>query len=84
MEEENPKVLVYTRSLGEQELTVFCNLGDTKAQLAAKPGWENCGVVLGNYEKKALCAGGDTLTLEPYEFLVLDTGRTHNCLFGIQ
>lgn len=84
LEEENPKVLVYTRSLGEQELTVFCNLGDTKAQLAAKPGWENCGVVLGNYEKKALCAGGDTLTLEPYEFLVLDTGRTHNCLFGIQ
>ena len=78
LEEENPKVLAYTRSLGEQELTVFCNLGDKSAQLAAKPGWESSSVVLGNYEKEASCAGNGTLTLEPYEFLVLDTGRTHS------
>lgn len=78
LEEENPRVLVYTRSLGDQELTVFCNLGDTKEQLMAKPGWESSRVVLGNYEKEALCVSDGTLTLEPYEFLVLDTERTHS------
>lgn len=75
LEEENPKVLAYRRSLGDRELTVFCNLGDTETEIPMKPEWEGCRKLLGNYEKEFSCAKEETLTLEPYEFLTLETGQ---------
>ena len=77
LEEENPKVLAYRRSLGDRELTVFCNLGDTETEIPMKPEWEGCRKLFGNYEKEFSCAKAGTLTLEPYEFLVLETGQAH-------
>ena len=77
LEEENPKVLAYRRSLGDRELTVFCNLGDTETEIPMKPEWEGCRKLLGNYEKEFSCAKEETLILEPYEFLVLETGQAH-------
>ena len=69
-------VLAYRRTLGEQSITVFCNLDGKEQKMhadGARPGREltnGCQVLLGNYHRDLTLEGPDYI-MKPYEIIVL-------------
>ena len=73
-------VLAYRRTLGEQSITVFCNLDGKEQKIhadGARPGSEltnGCQVLLGNYHRDLTLEGPDYI-MKPYEIIVLGKGK---------
>ena len=63
---ENDDVLAYRRTLGEQELTVCCNLRAHDSQMQAEESWNTREGLLENYVDRPLVKDGK-LNLRPYE-----------------
>lgn len=74
IEESNPHVLAYYRSLGEQKWFVWNNLKDGYKNLHLPRECENYRIVLGNYESADINQEKGEITLRPYETLVLAAG----------
>ncbi len=73
-------VLAYRRTLGEQSITVFCNLDGKEQKIhadGARFGSEltnGCQVLLGNYHRDLTLEGPDYI-MKPYELIVLGKGE---------
>lgn len=73
-------VLAYQRTLGEQSITVFCNLDGKEQKMhtdGARFGSEltnGCQVLLGNYHRDLTLEGPDYI-MKPYEIIVLGKGK---------
>ena len=65
---ENPNVFAYRRSLGEEELLVFCNLGEEEIEIDGIK-TEDYERIIGNYQGIAVQENGFMLRL--YETVVL-------------
>ncbi|WP_407923572.1 glycoside hydrolase family 13 protein [Alteribacter lacisalsi] len=65
---ESEDVFVYTRTLGERRLVVFSNFTDSEVEVDADTA--DAQVVLNNYQEAPQLGG--TITLRPYETLVID------------
>lgn len=73
LETETDTVLAYQRTLGAQQMLVFCNL-DGKKQSIKIPGEKSSlSILLENYEGRKMPLE-ETYTMEPYELLVLENG----------
>ena len=64
---DDPDLLAYRRWDETGELLVLCNLTAHDAPVALPQGWQNAGVLLGNYPD-----GAPGASLRPYEALVLE------------
>lgn len=67
---EEDKVLIYQRSLGEQQLIVFCNLDKKKQEVKINKEWSSYQILLENYRGRELPLEG-LYTMEPYEIMVI-------------
>lgn len=73
LETETDTVLAYQRTLGAQQMLVFCNLDGKKQGIkipGRQSGWR---ILLENYEGRKMPLE-EAYTMEPYEFLVLENG----------
>ena len=70
LETEEDKVLIYQRSLGEQQLIVFCNLDKKKQAVKINKEWSSYQILLENYQGRELPLEG-LYTMEPYEIMVI-------------
>jgi len=70
LEQDNPNVLAYKRTYGNEELVVLNNLVSVEAEILAEPVWEGCKKILGNYEESNINTG--SIMLKPYETIVLE------------
>lgn len=70
LETESDRVLAYRRTLGEQELIVFCNLDGEKQRIHINSQWNGYEILLENYENRTTVQPGE-LMMEPYELLVI-------------
>lgn len=70
LETEEDKVLIYQRSLGEQQLIVFCNLDKKKQEVKINKEWSSYQILLENYQGRELPLEG-LYTMEPYEIMVI-------------
>ncbi len=70
LETEEDKVLIYQRSLGEQQLIVFCNLDKKKQEVKINKEWSSYQILLENYQGRELPLEG-LYTMEPYELMVI-------------
>ncbi len=70
LETETDMVLAYQRTLGEQQIVVFCNLDGKKQSIKADRNWRDYKVLLENWDRE-MNLEEETYTMEPYEFLVL-------------
>ncbi len=70
LETEEDKVLIYQRSLGEQQLIVFCNLDKKKQEVKINKEWSSYQILLENYRGRELPLEG-LYTMEPYEIMVI-------------
>ncbi len=74
LEQDNPNVLAYKRTYGNEELVVLNNLVSVEAEILAEPTWKGCKKILGNYEESNINTG--SIILKPYETIVLEK-RSH-------
>lgn len=72
---ENADVLSYVRSLEEEQLLVICNLRGKESCIELAQKWLSGRKILGNYDKK-FENDKETLTLQPYEIIVLESKTT--------
>ena len=70
LETEEDKVLIYQRSLGEQQLIVLCNLDKKKQEVKINKEWSSYQILLENYQGRELPLEG-LYTMEPYEIMVI-------------
>ena len=70
LETEEDKVLIYQRSLGEQQLIVLCNLDKKKQEVKINKEWSSYQILLENYQGRELPLEG-LYTMEPYELMVI-------------
>lgn len=63
--------MVYERTLGEDNITVLCNLSGKKLDIRADSGWSRQRVLLQNDEGREICFENERYAMEPYEFTVL-------------
>ena len=70
LETEEDKVLIYQRSLGEQQLIVLCNLDKKKQEVKINKEWSSYKILLENYQGRELPLEG-LYTMEPYELMVI-------------
>lgn len=64
-------VIAYQRTLGEQHITVLCNLDGNKQDLTLTGNWLSDPVILENYEERPSIQQGGVYVMEPYECMVL-------------
>lgn len=72
---ENADVISYVRSLEEEQLLVICNLRGKESRIELAQKWLSGRKILGNYDKK-FESDRETLTLQPYEIIVLESKTT--------
>lgn len=70
LETEEDKVLIYQRSLEEQQLIVLCNLDKKKQEVKINKEWSSYQILLENYQGRELPLEG-LYTMEPYEIMVI-------------
>ncbi len=70
LETEEDKVLIYQRSLGEQQVIVLCNLDKKKQEVKINKEWSSYQILLENYQGRELPLEG-LYTMEPYEIMVI-------------
>lgn len=70
LETETDMVLAYQRTLGEQQIVVFCNLDRKKQSIKADRNWRDYKVLLENWDQE-MNLEEESYAMEPYEFLVL-------------
>lgn len=70
LETETDMVLAYQRTLGEQQIVVFCNLDGKKQSIKADRKWRDYKVLLENWDRE-MNLEEESYAMEPYEFLVL-------------
>ncbi len=70
LETETDMVLAYQRTLGEQQIVVFCNLDRKKQSIKADRNWRDYKVLLENWDRE-MNLEEESYAMEPYEFLVL-------------
>lgn len=70
LETEEDKVLIYQRSLGEQQLIVLYNLDKKKQEVKINKEWSSYQILLENYQGRELPLEG-LYTMEPYEIMVI-------------
>ena len=70
LETEEDKVLIYQRSLGEQQLIVLCNLDKKKQEVKINKESSSYQILLENYQGRELPLEG-LYTMEPYELMVI-------------
>ena len=63
-------VFAYKRRLEEQEIMVFCNLGEKEQKVKLDTKFDGSRVFLGNYKEQKI-ENTEYYTMRPYEFLVL-------------
>lgn len=63
--------LAYERTLGEDNITVLCNLSGKKLDIRADSGWSRQRVLLQNDEGREISIENERYAMEPYEFTVL-------------
>jgi len=71
MEEDNPHILAYQRSLGGERWFVWNNLTGDQETVRLPRGCEHHRIILGNYESADINQEKCEITLRPYEALVL-------------
>lgn len=71
VEKENSDVLAYIRSLSTRQILVCCNLRGRESQMNLTQEWLAGRKILGNYKEDHGNESG-RLTLQPYEFIVLE------------
>ena len=71
MEEDNPHILAYQRSLGGERWFVWNNLTGNQETVRLPRGCEHHRIILGNYESADINQEKCEITLRPYEALVL-------------
>ncbi len=62
--------LAYERTLGEDNITVLCNLSGKKLDIRADSGWSRQRVLLQNDEGREISFENERYAMEPYEFTV--------------
>ena len=63
-------VFAYRRKLEEQEIVVFCNLGEKEQKIKLDTEFHDFRVLLENYKAQKV-ENTEYYTMKPYEFLVL-------------
>ena len=71
LDTQNDMVMAYVRSLGKQQIVVFCNMSEEKQQICIPKGWENSRIFLENYADSDISLT-EEYTMKPYELLVLE------------
>ncbi|MDO4278502.1 MAG: alpha,alpha-phosphotrehalase [Lachnoclostridium edouardi] len=72
LENENKNVLAYKRTWADKALVVCCNLRETESRMDMDCRWKDYKKVIGNYNNELPCVQDNKITLQPYEFLVLE------------
>ena len=72
LENENKNVLAYKRTWADKALVVCCNLRETESRMDMDCRWKDYKKVIGNYNNELPCIQDNKITLQPYEFLVLE------------
>ena len=72
LENENKNVLAYKRTWADKALVVCCNLRETESRMDMDCRWKDFKKVIGNYNNELPCVQDNKITLQPYEFLVLE------------
>ena len=72
LENENKNVLAYKRTWADKGLVVCCNLRETESRMDMDCRWKDYKKVIGNYNNELPCVQDNKITLQPYEFLVLE------------
>ena len=73
LEETDPQILAYRRSLGDEEIVVINNFGNEKKKLDHPAGGAEYQILLSNYPDQEK---GEISRLRPYESIVLKrTGK---------
>lgn len=75
LERENADVISYVRSLEEEQLLVICNLRGKESCIELAQKWLSGRKILGNYDKE-FESDRETLILQPYEIIVLESKTT--------
>lgn len=74
METGTDMAFAYQRTLGDQKIAVFCNLGREEQKIKIDKAWSGCKALLGNYPlPETVCQPHKDMvyTMKPYEFMVL-------------
>lgn len=69
LETGTDRVLAYRRMLGEQQMSVFCNLDRKRQRVKITGEWSGCRILLENYEGREM-PPEEIYTMEPYELMV--------------
>ncbi len=71
LETGTEKIIAYQRTLGDQRLTVLCNLSGEKQGIKLDAGWAGDPVILENYKNRSIAPQEERYLMEPYEYMVL-------------
>lgn len=71
LDTETDMVLAYQRSLGQECIVVFCNLGAMKQDIKVPKEYRHYQQLLGNYENQKLFSDKGFYEMKPYEIIII-------------
>lgn len=79
LETETDMVLAYQRTLGQEQIVVFCNLGAMNQDIKVPQEYRHYQRLLGNYERQKKFSDKGFYEMKPYEIIIL--GKIVDCRF---